>query len=180
MACRILVLQPGIEPMPPAVKVQSLNHWIAREVPQSSITKHHYLLWCPARFYLGILKLKLQYFGHLMQRAHSLEKTDARKDWEQEEKGATEDEMVAWHHWLHTYDFEQIPGDSEAWGAAVHVVTKIQIRLNMNDNKVSWHFVMVLLKVLIMINQLLFKALSPFNPFPYSHQIHYFKIWLCK
>ena len=113
MACRILVPQPGIEPMPPAVKVQSLNHWIAREVPQSSITKHHYLLWCPARFYLGILKLKLQYFGRLMQRAHSLEKTDARKDWEQEEKGATEDEMVAWHHWLHAYDFEQIPGDSE-------------------------------------------------------------------
>ena len=40
-----------------------------------------------------MLKLKLQYFGHLMWRADSLEKTDSGKDWGQEEKGATEDEM---------------------------------------------------------------------------------------
>ena len=33
MACGILVPKPGIEPMPPEVDVQSLNHWIAREVP---------------------------------------------------------------------------------------------------------------------------------------------------
>ena len=33
--------------------------------------------------------LKLQYFDHLMQRANSLENTDAEKDWKQEEKGAT-------------------------------------------------------------------------------------------
>ena len=46
-----------------------------------------------------MLKLKLQYFGQLMQTANSLEKTDARKDWGQEEKGMTEDEMVGWHHW---------------------------------------------------------------------------------
>ena len=45
-----------------------------------------------------MLKLKLQYFGHLMQRADSLEKTDAGRDWGQEEKGTTEDEMVGWHH----------------------------------------------------------------------------------
>ena len=38
-----------------------------------------------------ILKLKLQYFGHLMQRVDSLEKTDAGRDWGQEEKGTTED-----------------------------------------------------------------------------------------
>ena len=51
-----------------------------------------------------MLKLKLQYFGHLMQRTDSLEKTlliekdpDAGKDRRQEEKG-TEDEMVGWHH----------------------------------------------------------------------------------
>ena len=44
------------------------------------------------------LKLKLQYFGHLMQRVDSLEKTDARRDWGQEEKGITEDEMAGWHH----------------------------------------------------------------------------------
>ena len=45
-----------------------------------------------------MLKLKLQYFGHLMRRGDSLEKTDAGRDWEQEEKGTTEDEMAGWHH----------------------------------------------------------------------------------
>ena len=51
--------------------------------------------------FLGMmLKLKLQYFGHLMQRVDSLEKTDAGRDWGQEEKGTTEDEMAGWHHRL--------------------------------------------------------------------------------
>ena len=45
-----------------------------------------------------MLKLKLQYFGHLMQRVDSLEKIDAGRDWGQEEKGTTEDEMAGWHH----------------------------------------------------------------------------------
>ena len=45
-----------------------------------------------------MLKLKLQYFGHLMQRVDSLEKNDAGRDWGQEEKGTTEDEMAGWHH----------------------------------------------------------------------------------
>ena len=45
-----------------------------------------------------MLKLKLQYFGHLIQRVDSLEKTDVGRDWGQEKKGTTEDEMVAWHH----------------------------------------------------------------------------------
>ena len=41
-----------------------------------------------------MLKLKLQYFGHLMQRVDSLEKTDAGRDWGHEEKGTTEDEIA--------------------------------------------------------------------------------------
>ena len=47
-----------------------------------------------------MLKLKLQYFGHLTQRVDSLEKTlsDTGRDWGQEEKGMTEDEMAGWHH----------------------------------------------------------------------------------
>ena len=45
-----------------------------------------------------MLKLKLQYFGHLMGRVDSLEKTDAGRDWGQEEKGTTEDEMAGWPH----------------------------------------------------------------------------------
>ena len=55
-----------------------------------------------------MLKLKLQYFGHLMRRIDSLEKTlMLEKNWRQEEKGMTEDEMVGWHHWLHGHEFEQ-------------------------------------------------------------------------
>ena len=47
-----------------------------------------------------MLKLKLQYFDHLMQRVDSLVKTDAGRDWGQEEKGMTKDEMAGWHHQL--------------------------------------------------------------------------------
>ena len=52
-----------------------------------------------------MLKLKLQCFGHLLQRTDSLEKTDAGKDWGQKEK----DEIVVWHHWLNGQEFEQAP-----------------------------------------------------------------------
>ena len=45
-----------------------------------------------------MLKLKLQYFGHLMRRVDSLEKTNAGRDRGQEEKGTTEDEIAGWHH----------------------------------------------------------------------------------
>ena len=44
---------------------------------------------------------------------------DAGKDWQQEEKGATEDEMVGWHHWLNGLKFEQTPGDCEGPGSLV-------------------------------------------------------------
>ena len=53
-----------------------------------------------------MLKLKLQYFGHLIRRVDSLEKTDAGRDWGQEEKGTTEDEMAGWYHRLHGHEFE--------------------------------------------------------------------------
>ena len=53
-----------------------------------------------------MLKLKLQYFGHLMGRVDSLEKTDAGRDWEREEKGTTENEMAGWHHRLDGREFE--------------------------------------------------------------------------
>ena len=63
-----------------------------------------------------MLKLKLQYFGHLMRRVKSLEDVDAGRDWRQEEKGTTEEEMVGQHHRLHGHEFEQTPGDDEKWG----------------------------------------------------------------
>ena len=42
---------------------------------------------------------------------------DAGKDWWQEEKRVTEDEMVGWHHWLNGPEFELTPGDSEGQGS---------------------------------------------------------------
>ena len=54
-----------------------------------------------------MLKLKFQYFGHLVQRVDSLEKTlMLGGDWGQEEKGTTEDEMAGWHHRLDGREFE--------------------------------------------------------------------------
>ena len=53
-----------------------------------------------------MLKLKLQYFGHLMRSVDSLEKTDAETDWGQEEKGMTEDEMAGWHHQLDGHELK--------------------------------------------------------------------------
>ena len=54
-----------------------------------------------------ILKLKLQYFGHLMRRVDSLEKTlMLGRDWGQEEKGTTEDELAGWYHQLEGHEFE--------------------------------------------------------------------------
>ena len=63
-----------------------------------------------------MLKLKLQYFGHLMWRVDSLEKTDAGRDWGQEEKGTTEDGMSVWHHWFNGREFEWTPGDGDGQG----------------------------------------------------------------
>ena len=45
-----------------------------------------------------MLRLKLQYFGRLMRRVDSGKDPDAGRDWRQEEKGTTEDEMAGWHH----------------------------------------------------------------------------------
>ena len=53
-----------------------------------------------------MLKLKLQYYGHLMRRAASFEKTlMLEKTEDRQEKGTTEDEMVRWHHQLNGHEF---------------------------------------------------------------------------
>ena len=52
-----------------------------------------------------MLKLKLQYFDHLMRRVDTLEKTDAGRDWGQEEKVMTQVEMAGWHHRLDAHEF---------------------------------------------------------------------------
>ena len=63
-----------------------------------------------------MLKLKLQYFGHLMRRVDSLEDPDAGRDWGQEEKGMTEDEMAGWHHQLNGHESEWTPGVGDRQG----------------------------------------------------------------
>ena len=61
-----------------------------------------------------MLKLKLQYFGYLIQRANSVEKTLMLGKIEGgRRKGGTEDEMVGWRHQLSGHEFEQTPGDGE-------------------------------------------------------------------
>ena len=59
-----------------------------------------------------MLKLKLQYFDHLMWKLTHWKRpwNCERKDWRQEEKGLTEDEMVGWHHQLDGHELEQAPG----------------------------------------------------------------------
>ena len=89
------------------------------------------------------LKLKFQYFRHLMQRTDSLEMTlDAEKVWRQEEKGTKENEMVGWHRRLDGHRFEQAPGvvmHREAWHTAVHGVTKSQTGPS-EWTELNWYF----------------------------------------
>ena len=54
------------------------------------------------------------------------------KDWRQEEKGTTEDEMVRWHHWLNGHEFEQTLGDSKGQGSLVCKGLDMTERLNKN------------------------------------------------
>ena len=64
-----------------------------------------------------MLKLKLQYFGHLVGRTHSLEKTVMLGKIEGRRR-KTEDEMVGWHHHINGHEFEQlqeIPKHREVW-----------------------------------------------------------------
>ena len=65
-----------------------------------------------------MLKLKLQYFGYLMRRTESLEKTLMLGKIEgRRRRGMIEDEMAGWHHRLNGHEFEQTLGDSEGQGS---------------------------------------------------------------
>ena len=66
-----------------------------------------------------MLKLKLQSFGHLMQRANSLEKTLMLGKIEGRRRRGQQDEMVGWHHQLDGHEFEQALGDGYKQGSLV-------------------------------------------------------------
>ena len=88
--------------------------WTARRLNQSILKEIN-----PEYSSEGLmLKLKLPYFGHLMQRAYSLEKTlMLEKTEDRRERGMMEDEMVGWHHRLNGHEFEQALGDGEGQGS---------------------------------------------------------------
>ena len=82
--------------------------WTARRSNQSILKKIN------PEYSLEGLMLKLQYFGHLMRRADSLQKTLMLGNIE-----STENEMVGWHHQLNGLEFEQTPGDGEGQGMVI-------------------------------------------------------------
>ena len=80
-----------------------------------------------------MLKLKLQYFGHLMQRTDSLEKTLMLGMTEGGRRRRRQRMRVGWHHQLNGHEFAQAPGVGEGQGSlhvAVHGVTKSQTQLS--------------------------------------------------
>ena len=86
--------------------------WTARRSNQSILKEI-----CPGCSLEGLmLKLKLQYFGHLMRRVDSLEKTLMLGETGDRKKGTTEDEMAGWHHWLDGCESEWIPGVGDGQG----------------------------------------------------------------
>ena len=82
--------------------------WTSRRSNQSILKEIN------SEYSLEVLMLKLQYFGHLMWRTSSLEKTLMLGKIEgRRRRGMTEDELVGWHHRLDGHEFEQTPGDGE-------------------------------------------------------------------
>ena len=111
--------------------------WTARRFNQSIVKETS-----PGCSLEGLmLRLKLQYFGHLMWRVDSWEDPDAGRDWGQEEKGTTEDEMAGWHHWLDAHEFGRTPGVGEGQGGLVfcdswgHKESDMTAQLNWSELK---------------------------------------------
>ena len=90
-----------------------------------------------------MLKLKLQYFGHLMWRTDSfLKDPDAGTDWRQEEKGMTEDEIAGWHHRLDGHEFDQAPGVGDGQGSLDCCSPWGRKELEMSE-RLNWNELMV-------------------------------------
>ena len=120
--------------------------WTARRSYQSilmEINHENSLEWL-------MLRLKCQYFGHLMWRADSLEKANFLGKIEGgRRRGTTEDEIVEWHHWLNGHKCEQAPGDGEwqgslaccsAWGSKESDMTEW---LNRNNSVMIAHILSI-------------------------------------
>ena len=91
-----------------------------------------------------MLKLKLQYFGHVMWTADLLEKDRGWERLKAEGKESKKDEMVGWHHWCNGHELEQTLGDGEGQGGLVccspwgHKDSDTNGWLNKNNNIYMW------------------------------------------
>ena len=115
------------------------SHSDSREIKQSVLKDIS-----PEYSWEGLmLKLKLQYLTTWCKNWLVRKDPDAGKDWRQEKKGMTEDEMVGWHYWLNGYEFEQAPEDGEGQGSLVCCWLRDQkqpdttVWLNNNNNILS-------------------------------------------
>ena len=120
--------------------------WTARRYNQSILKEIS-----PGCSLVGLmLKLKPIFWPPDVKSWLIWEDPDAGKDWGQEEKGITEDEMVGWHHRLNGHGFGSTPGVSdggEAWHAVVHGVAKSWTRLS-DWTELNWSS---LLKIVFLI-----------------------------
>ena len=113
--------------------------WIASKSNQSILRKVN------SKYSLEglMLKLNLQYFGHLMWTADSLEKSVTGKDWGQKEKRASEDEMAGWHHRCDGHELGQTSGDGEGQGglACCSPWGRKELDMNgrLNNNNITEH-----------------------------------------
>ena len=77
---------------------------------------------------------------------------DAGKDWVQEEKGKTEDQMIGWYHWLNGHEFGWTPGVGDGqgslacWGSSGHKESDTTERLNWTEASNNTHNILQLLK----------------------------------
>ena len=107
-----------------------------------------------------MLKLKFQYFGHLMWRTDSFEKTLmlGKTEGRKEEKGMTENEMAGWHHQLGGHEFEKALGVGEGQGSLVccspwgcRVTHDWATELNWTEFK----FILTLVSLFLILNSIL-------------------------
>ena len=123
--------------VPPSMEFSRQEYWSGLSFPSEHQRTDAFKLWCwrlrvswtPRKSNQSILKeinpeysleglmLKLQYFCHIMQLIGK--DPDTGKDWVHEQKGATEDVMVGWHHWLNRHECEWTLGDGEGQGSLV-------------------------------------------------------------
>ena len=129
-----------------------------------SLLQHHHskasVLWCSAFFIVQIGNQSWLFIERIDAEAetpilwppnaksqHIGKYFDDGKDWGQEEKGATEDEMAGQHHWFNGHEFEQIPGESEGpgslvccnpWGCKELDMTERLNNNNKSNNKITY------------------------------------------